>query len=130
MFVRQTGGRKAGFFEIISRDVGDVVVLELMGQLGQSDNSDHLIEVIESKLSDGKRAFVLNCSSLEGVSSYGVGLLIRAYVVANEARARLLYCEMPARVKRSFDVCTMHSPLQGLLFASCEEALQDLKGSV
>lgn len=128
MFVRQTGGRKAGFFEIFSREVGDVVVLELMGQLGQSENSDHLIEVVESKLSDGKRAFVLNCSSLEWVSSYGVGLLIRAYVVVNESKARLRYCEMQARVKRSFEVCTLNSPLHGLLRGSCEEAMGDLQG--
>lgn len=126
MFVRQTQGHQSGLFEIVSRDVGEVVVLELVGRLGQHVNSSHLLEVVESKLADGKRAFVLNCANLQGVSSYGIGLLIRAYVVTNEAKARLLYCEMPERVWRSFEVCTLHSPLQGLVCASCEDALAEL----
>lgn len=126
MIAKRTQGYKAGFFEIVTRDVGAVVVLELMGQLGQNEGSDHLLEVVESRLSAGKRNFVLDCSHLKGMSSYGVGLLIRAYVVVNEAKGRLLYCAMPDRVRRSFEVCTLHSPLGGLLFASCEEAVGEL----
>ena len=65
--------------EVEERHVGDVVVLDLNGQLTLGDNSLQLKDKINSTLHDGTRHILLNLGNVSYIDSGGLGQLISSF---------------------------------------------------
>jgi len=68
--------------KISHRDLGDVRVVDLKGQIDGGPDSERLHEAIKEYLQQGKKKLVLNMTELRWVNSLGVGTLVAAYVSA------------------------------------------------
>ena len=71
------------------RRVGDVVVLDLVGQLTLGDNSLQLKDKINSALLDGTRDILLNLGDVSYIDSGGLGQLIASFKGVKSENGRL-----------------------------------------
>ncbi len=55
----------------------DIVVLEVSGNL-DSQTSEFLLDCVQGHIEEGLHKFVFDCSTLDYISSMGLGTLIRA----------------------------------------------------
>ncbi len=58
-------------------DVPEILVLELTGRL-DTENSEHLMNCVQTHIEDGGSRIILNCEDLDFISSLGLGTLLRA----------------------------------------------------
>ena len=72
-----------------ARHVGDVVVLDLNGQLTLGDNSLQLKDKINSALLDGTRDILLNLGDVSYIDSGGLGQLIASFKGVKSENGRL-----------------------------------------
>ena len=71
------------------RRIGDVVVLDLNGQLTLGDNSLQLKDKINSALLDGTRDILLNLGDVSYIDSGGLGQLIASFKGVKSENGRL-----------------------------------------
>ena len=109
-----------------TREVQNVLVIELLGKLVGSPDSYRFREMIDGKLLEGQRLFLIDLSSLKLVNSLGIGLLLICLKRVTDAGGSLLICGIHSRIAMCFRVPGLVSPFDSLIYDSCEEALQDL----
>ncbi len=69
-------------FTLNTRKVGDVVVVDMVGQLGAGEPVLLLRNTVRRFMDDGTRKFVLNLGQVNHVDSSGLGELITTYTSA------------------------------------------------
>ncbi len=57
----------------------DLAVLEIDGMLNEEEPAQAIMLALEEWLQRGVRRFIVDCSKLNFVSSYGLGILIRVH---------------------------------------------------
>jgi anti-sigma B factor antagonist len=68
-------------FQVHTREIGRVVVVEAVGRLTLTEGHTKLRDVIHVSTGYGARKFILNLARVEFVDSYGIGELVRCYSV-------------------------------------------------
>jgi anti-sigma B factor antagonist len=71
-------------FEVYTRKIGPVVVIEAVGRLTFTDSHSQLRDLIHVLTGYGTKRFILNLGRVEFVDSYGVGELARSYSVVRQ----------------------------------------------
>jgi anti-anti-sigma factor len=72
-------------FQVHTREIGRVVVVEAVGRLTLTDGQTKLRDQIHVSIGYGARRFVLNLERVEFVDSYGIGELVRCYSTVRQA---------------------------------------------
>ena len=67
--------------EVGKRD--EAVLIALSGEVVSRDDQQAMAEIVDGKLGDGERTFVLDLSQVPYVSSLGIAVLVAAYVKVN-----------------------------------------------
>ncbi len=85
--------------EVIRREVGDVVILDLEGKLTIGKGDVVLRGAFVDELDVGQRKLVVNLDKVKVIDSSGLGELIRCKVTASEKEAdvKLLHVNLKAR---------------------------------
>ena len=85
--------------EVIRRQVGDVVILDLEGKLTIGKGDVILRGAFVDELDVGQRKLVVNLDKVKVIDSSGLGELIRCRVTASEKEAdvKLLHVNLKAR---------------------------------
>jgi anti-sigma B factor antagonist len=84
--------------EITTREVGDVVILDLDGKLVRGVGDDLLRDAMDRLLADQRRKILINLSKVSFIDSSGVGELVASKKVADQLGTSLKLMRLPDRV--------------------------------
>ena len=84
--------------EITTREVGDVIILDLDGKLVRGVGDDLLREAMDRLLADQRRKILINLSKVSFIDSSGVGELVASKKVADQLGTSLKLMRLPDRV--------------------------------
>ena len=90
---------------ISNRDAGDVIILDLEGQIDGGPKSEKIHELIKESIQGGKKKFVLNLTDVKWLNSLGAGVLIAAYASAKREEATLKLYNVSDRVGSVLRTC-------------------------
>src|SRR5271154_5396765 len=76
-------------FQLHTREVGRIVVVEAVGKLTLTDGHTKLRDLIHVSTGEGAKKFVLNLAQVENIDSYGVGELVRSFSVIRQIGGQL-----------------------------------------
>jgi anti-sigma B factor antagonist len=76
-------------FQLNTRKVGQVVVVEAVGRLTLTDGHTRLRDLIHVSTGEGAKKFLLNFTQVEYIDSHGVGELVRCYTVVRQTGGEL-----------------------------------------
>ena len=111
--------------EIETRQVYDVLVVDLDGRLDTStsgDASDRMVEIAEG---DTKQ-IVLNLNGLEYVSSAGLRVILRTSKLLQAAKGELKLCHANNVVKEVLEISGFHTLLK--IYESEQDAVSAFNG--
>lgn len=86
---------------------------------------ESLKEIINSKIDDGYKHFVLNLDNVKIIDSCGVGLIIVANNVTTSRDAKLHLCHIKPFIVKIFDIMRISKHLS--IFETEEQALEEVK---
>jgi anti-sigma B factor antagonist len=115
------GQRSPVMFTFHRRDVGDVTVIELSGQLVDGPGGDSLRAEIKQLLASGRRKFLVNMGALSWISSSGIGIVVSALSTIRQAGGRMKLAQLSKQVESIVVITKLGSVLE--IHASEAEAL-------
>jgi len=72
-------------FQVHTRQIGPLVVIEGVGRLTLTDGHTRLRDQLHVSTGSGAKRFILNLDRVEFIDSYGIGELVRCYSVVRQA---------------------------------------------
>jgi anti-sigma B factor antagonist len=87
-----------GGFQVRSREVGRVVVIEAVGRLTLTDGHTQLRDLIHVATGYGAKKLIVNLAGVEFIDSYGIGELARSYSVVRRAGGEMKLASVSERV--------------------------------
>ena len=94
---------------IYERETGDVIILDLNGDITYGEGNIQLRNAIRRLLGEDKKKIHLNFQSAGYVDSSGIGELISAFTAINREGGELKLLNLSARVKELLDICKLTS---------------------
>jgi anti-sigma B factor antagonist len=91
-------------FQLHTRDVGRIVVVEAVGRLTLTDGQTKLRDLIHVFIGNGAKKFILNLERLEFVDSYGIGELARAYSIVRQAGGEMKLANVNWKILEILDI--------------------------
>jgi anti-sigma B factor antagonist len=85
-------------FQVHTREVDRVVVVEAVGRLTLTDGHTRLRDLIHVSTGSGIKKFILNLARVEFIDSYGIGELVRSYSVVRQAGGEMKLSGVSQRV--------------------------------
>jgi anti-sigma B factor antagonist len=85
-------------FQLVTREIESVVVVEAVGRLTWTDGHTQLRDSIHVATGDGTKRFVLNLARVEFIDSYGIGELARSYSVVRRVGGEMKLAGVNPRV--------------------------------
>ena len=112
--------------ELEERHIGNVVVLDIGGQLTQADGSVRLKDKINSVLQQGSRNILLNLGAVSYIDSGGLGQLVSSFTSVTRENGSLKLLNVGKRAK---DLLAMTKLLMVFdTYDTEEEALHGFEG--
>jgi anti-sigma B factor antagonist len=87
--------------QIHTRRAGDVVILDLKGNLVRGVGDELLREAVDRLLAERSRKVLINLSDVAFVDSSGIGELVASKKVADQLGTSLKLMQLPERVKHT-----------------------------
>jgi anti-sigma B factor antagonist len=85
--------------EISTREVGDVVVVDLRGRVTIADESAHATDAIRELLRQGRTKILVNLVHVPYIDSLGVGDIVRGFIATERSGGILKLCGVAGRVR-------------------------------
>ena len=111
--------------KIKQREVGDVVVLDVSGEMYGGPENMKLLEMATSLAGEGKKKLVLNFDKVKWIASTGLGILVTTKTRYEREGGTLKLCKLNDRVLTLFQVTKIVTMLEQ--YDSEEEALASFK---
>ncbi|MFN8177410.1 MAG: STAS domain-containing protein [bacterium] len=92
-------------FEIKTRDIGPVTILELSGRLDGTPETAVVHETVRALIGKGRKTLVLDMGAVPWANSLGIGTLISSSATARRAGATLVLCSVGERLLKSLQIC-------------------------
>lgn len=92
-------------FQVASREIGSVTVVELSGRLDGTPETGQVHESIRELIQKGHRVIVLDMSGVPWANSLGIGVLISSTATARRAGATLALCSVGERLLKALSIC-------------------------
>jgi len=84
-----------------ARKAGEIVIVDLQGDLVLGDGDEILRDVITELLGEGWRKILLNLSKVERMDSSGIGELVASWKLAKRFEAQLKLVRLGDRVRHT-----------------------------
>jgi anti-sigma B factor antagonist len=78
-------GEEAMGFQLHTREIDRVVVVEAVGRLTLTDGHTKLRDLMHVSIGDGAKKFIFNFGQVEFIDSFGIGELARCYSIVRQA---------------------------------------------
>jgi anti-sigma B factor antagonist len=84
---------------VSERAVGDVMLLDVEGQLTLGDGADRLRDKVRSLLQGGQKQFIVNLAGVPYMDSAGLGELVQAYATTRKQGGTLKLMNTTSRLR-------------------------------
>jgi anti-sigma B factor antagonist len=91
------------------RQVGDVVIVDIVGRITLGDGSGVVRETVKDLLKEGQRNLLLNLGEVTYIDSSGLGELVGAYATGVNQGARLKLLNVRKRVDDLLQVTKLYT---------------------
>ena len=95
-------------FQLHTREINHVVVVEAVGKLTLTDGHTKLRDLILVFTGSGAKRFILNLARVEFIDSYGVGELARSYSVVRQTGGEIKLAEVNGRVLEVLNISQLN----------------------
>jgi anti-anti-sigma factor len=102
---------RSGLLDIHTREVGDVFVADLRGELRLGKESKLLGKLLRGEMDAGRKRILLQFTTLINMDSTGVGVLVEAKAHAIHLGGALRLCDCPSFVARILHRLALHKIL-------------------
>ena len=85
--------------QVEAREVGRVVVVDVVGRMTLNDGRTRLRDLIHVFTGNGRRKFLINLAGVEFVDSDGLGELTRCYSIVRQVGGEMKLVHVHQRVK-------------------------------
>lgn len=109
-------------FQLHTREIGRVAILEGVGRLTLTDGHTTLRDLIHVSISGGAKKFILNLARVDFIDSYGIGELARSYSIVRQAGGELKLAAVQQKVLSVLEVSHMHKLFE--IYPAEDAALQ------
>ncbi len=96
-------------FELQTRNVERIVVVEAVGRLTLTDGHTKLRDLIHVSTGEGAKKFILNLARVEFVDSFGIGELARSYSVIRQMGGELKLACVNQKVMVVLEISRMNT---------------------
>jgi anti-sigma B factor antagonist len=96
-------------FEVHTREVGSVVVIDAVGRLTLTDGQTKLRDVIHVSAGSGTKRFILNLARVDFIDSYGIGELARSYSVVRQTGGAMKLADVNQRVLDVLEISRLNT---------------------
>ena len=92
-----------------SREVGEVMVVDVSGRITLGEGSSNLREGIRELLNQGKRKILLNLGEVSYIDSSGIGELVSAFTSVANQSGQLKLLHLTKRVKDLLQITKLYT---------------------
>ncbi len=92
-----------------TRQVGDVVVVDVSGRITLGEGSSSLRETIRDLLAKGHRKILLNLADVSYIDSSGIGELVSGYTSVTNAGGQLKLVNLTKRVSDLLQITKLYT---------------------
>jgi anti-sigma B factor antagonist len=92
-----------------SRQVGEVMVVDVSGRITLGEGSSNLREGIRELLNQGKRKILLNLGEVSYIDSSGIGELVSAFTSVANQTGQLKLLHLTKRVKDLLQITKLYT---------------------
>jgi anti-sigma B factor antagonist len=92
-----------------TRQVGDVVVVDVSGRITLGEGSSNLREGIRDLLAKGHRKILLNLADVSYIDSSGIGELVSGYTSVTNAGGQLKLVNLTKRVNDLLQITKLYT---------------------
>lgn len=92
-----------------TRQVGDVVVVDVSGRITLGEGSSSLRETIRELLAKGHRKILLNLADVSYIDSSGIGELVSGYTSVTNAGGQLKLVNLTKRVNDLLQITKLYT---------------------
>ncbi|MGB7923659.1 MAG: STAS domain-containing protein [Pyrinomonadaceae bacterium] len=85
--------------ELVERERGAAVVIEIIGELTASNSTERLLDVVRKNVEAGRRLLLVNMAQCRRVDSSGLGELVTCLVSAARHDALLRLTNVPQPIR-------------------------------
>lgn len=96
-------------FQVTTREVSKIVVIEAVGRLTLTDGRTKLRDVIHVSAGYGAKRFVLNLGRVEMIDSYGIGELARSYSAVRQAGGAMKLAGVSPKVLQVLEISRLNT---------------------
>lgn len=96
-------------FEISTRELNRVTVVDAVGRLTLSDGRTQLRDLIHVLCSNGRKSFLLNLAGVDHIDSDGMGELVRCYSIVRQRGGELKLAQLTQRVATLLELTRLNT---------------------
>jgi len=94
---------------IETREVGDVVILDLQGKMTIGEGDESLMEKIRTLVQKGQMKVLINFDSVPYVDNAGLGAIVHAYTVLHRNGGTLKLVYLTKRISDLLAITKLHT---------------------
>jgi len=99
-------------WDLQQRQVGEVTVVELSGQVELGGGSDKLEEKLQELIAEGRLAILLECSRVDTIDSSAVGALVRSYISLDKRGGKLKLLNISSVVRAAITLVGLSNTIE------------------
>jgi len=96
-------------FQISTRELNRVTVVDVVGRLTLSDGRTQLRDLIYVLCSNGHKKFLLNLAGVDYIDSDGMGELVRCYSVVRQRGGEMKLAQLSPRVANLLELTRLNT---------------------
>ena len=113
--------------QILERNVGDVVVLDLKGKITLGEGDELLKDKVNSLVNQGQKKIVLNLADVPYIDSAGLGEIVRTYTTVSRQGGQLKLVNLTKRITDLLSITKLLTVFE--TFDSEPEALKSFQAA-
>ena len=113
-------------FQITTREVDRVIVVDAVGRLTLSDSRTQLRDLIHVFSGNGHKKFLLNLAGVDFMDSDGMGELVRCYSAVRQRAGEMKLVHVNQKVQDLFQITRLNTLFE--IYSEEQVALQAFRG--
>jgi anti-sigma B factor antagonist len=109
-------------FEITTRELDHIIVVDAVGRLTLSDSRTQLRDLIHVFIGNGHKHFLVNLAGVEFIDSDGMGELVRSYSVVRQRGGEMKLVQLNKRVQDLLQITRVNTIFE--IYSDEQMALQ------
>ena len=98
--------------EIHKRTVGNVIILDLDGNLTIGRSEENLRETVTQLVAEGQKQIIANLANVPMIDSSGIGAMIKSYMSVKEAGGQIKLLKPPRLARQLLAITGLLSVLE------------------